>query len=322
MPPASTRICERTLCIRFIVTRSTVVFLHANGFPSGSYRQFLEALGRHAEVIAPPALETPPGMRPRLRWPEMTRQAIVEVRRVAERAGPVCLVGHSMGGYLSLMAAARLPSHVRGIVLIDSPLVAGWRKSVFETLRITGLSSRGGPAPIAARRRDRWASRELAHEYFSAKAFVRDWAPGVLEDFLAHGLAAGQDGTMSLRIAREAERDIYAHLPAHRAYAAFQALRARGIAVHMIAGTRSRETELAGRAINRRLFGGNWHELPTGHLVPMEQPFASAELVARCIGAADDGPRADALGPIRSGSSDEPAGPTPAFLSEPAGRTS
>src|SRR5690606_36079161 len=135
-------------------------------------------------------LETPPGTRPRMRWPGMTGQVIGELRRVAEHGGPVALVEHSLGGYLSLMAAARLPSHVRSVVLIDSPIVVGWRKSVFETLRLTGLSSRGGPAPIAARRRDRWASREHAHEYFSAKAFVRPWAPGVLEDFLAHGLAA------------------------------------------------------------------------------------------------------------------------------------
>lgn len=268
------------------VNHPTVVFLHANGFPSGSYRQFLEALGRYAEVIAPPALDTPAGMRPRLRWPEMTRQVIIEVRRASERAGPICLVGHSMGGYLSLMAAARLPGHVSQVVLIDSPIVVGWRKCAFETLRLAGLTTRGGPAPVAARRRDRWQSREQAREYFSSKAFVRDWAPGVLEDFLAHGLAVGQDGALSLRIAREAERDIYAHLPAHRVYAAFRALRAHGaIPVHMIAGSRSRETDMVGRRGNRRLFGANWHELPTGHLVPMEQPVACAELVARCIGA-------------------------------------
>src|SRR5690606_18222508 len=201
-------------------------------------------------------------------------------------AGPICLVGHSLGGYPSLMAAARLPGHVSQVVLIDSPIVVGWRKCAFETLRLAGLTTRGGPAPVAARRRDRWESREQARAYFSSKAFVRDWAPGVLEDFLAHGLAVGQDGALSLRIAREAERDIYAHLPAHRVYAAFRALRAHGaIPVHMIAGSRSRETDMVGRRGNRRLFGANWHELPTGHLVPMEQPVACAELVARCIGA-------------------------------------
>ncbi|MFA7503889.1 MAG: alpha/beta hydrolase [Burkholderiaceae bacterium] len=278
------------------MSRPTVLFLHANGFPSGSYRQFLEALGRHAEVIAPPALDTPSSMRPRLRWPDMTRQVVTELRRLAEHHGPVCLVGHSMGGYLSMMAAARLPAHVRHVVLIDSPIVVGWRQSLLETLSLTGLSRRGGPAPIAARRRDRWASPEFAHAYFSAKAFVRDWAPGVLDDFLAHALAAGQDGAMTLRIAREAERDIYAHLPARRTHAAFRALRSHGgIGLHLIAGTRSRETEMAGRAINRRLFGANWHELATGHLVPMEKPIACAELVARCIGAVHDGSPGDVL---------------------------
>lgn len=316
------------------MTRPTVLFVHANGFPSGTYRQFLEALGRYAEVIAPPALDTPPGTRPRMRWPHMTQQVVGELRQAAERHGPVALVGHSMGGYLSLMAAARLPTHVRSVVLIDSPLVVGWRKSIFETLRLTGLSARGGPAPIAARRRDRWASREHAREYFSAKEFVRPWAPGVLEDFLAHGLADGQDGALSLRIAREAERDIYANLPAHRAFTAFRALRAHGeIELHMIAGARSREMEMVGRANNRRLFGRHWHELPTGHLVPMEQPLACAELVARCIGAAGDGHDANgkpAPGPAsgrprssrRISRGPAPAGSMPSFPSEPTGRSS
>src|SRR5690606_41398390 len=76
------------------VNYPTVVFLHANGFPSGTYRQFLEALGRYAEVIAPPALDTPAGLRPRLRWPEMTRQVIIEVRMASERSGHVSHVGH------------------------------------------------------------------------------------------------------------------------------------------------------------------------------------------------------------------------------------
>lgn len=267
------------------MSHSALVFLHANGFPAGSYRQFLSALESQARVIAPPAIETPADMEGRRRWSRMLHQAVAEVRQAAERHGPVALVGHSMGGYLSLLTAARLPAHVRDVVLVDSPIVTGWRKSVFETLRFTGLSRRGGPAPVAARRRDRWDSLELAHDYFAGKAMVRHWAPGVLEDFLACGLATDDGGNVSLRIAREAERDIYAYVPTHRAWQAYQALRARGTTgLHMITGTRSREMELAGRGINRRLFGADWHELPTGHLIPLEQPLACAEKVAACLG--------------------------------------
>lgn len=265
----------------------TLVFLHANGFPSGSYRRFLGALEGFASVVAPEVIDTPHAMRASQRWPEMTRRVVDLVREVADRAGPVVLVGHSMGGYLSLMAADRLSDRVRAIVLVDSPIVTGWRKSVFEALRVSGLTTRGGPAPVAARRRHQWSSRDEAREHFSPKAFVRDWAPGVLEDFLAHGLAGGPGGPVSLRIAREAERDIYAHVPTHRVLRAFRRLRAAGCPIDMIAGASSREMSLAGREGNRRLFGERWHELPTGHLVPLEQPLACAAKVARCLGLAD-----------------------------------
>ena len=42
-------------------------------------------------------------------------------------AEPAWLVGHSLGGFLSLMAAARHPELARGVLLIDSPILGGWR---------------------------------------------------------------------------------------------------------------------------------------------------------------------------------------------------
>ncbi|MEZ5650734.1 MAG: alpha/beta hydrolase [Burkholderiaceae bacterium] len=260
-----------------------VLFLHANGYPTGAYRQFLDALSARREVVAPQVIETPAALRASQRWPQMVEQVQAIITDIVGRYGSVAIVGHSMGGYLALMAGARQRGPIDSVVLLDSPLVTGWRGKVFDALRVTGLTQRGGPAPIAARRRDRWESSQMARAHFESKKFTAHWAPGVLDDFIAHALHADPQGRVSLRIAREAERDIYAQLPAGRGLRAYRRLRDRGVPVHMIAGRFSAETRMAGRDGGRRLFGERWHEIDTGHLVPLDKPQACAELVIACI---------------------------------------
>jgi pimeloyl-ACP methyl ester carboxylesterase len=259
---------------------SSIVFAHANGYPPGVYTRFLSALAAllpHDRVEAPP-LETPPDLRASRRWPYMLGQ----LDHAIAASGAQTLIGHSMGGYLCLQVAAARPA-VRVVVLIDSPIPTGWRAHVLSFAQLTGLAYRAGPAPVAARRRDRWPSRSAAAEHFAGKPFVQRWAPGVLDHFLDHALEPTDDGSVRLRIPRHVERDIYAHIVHRKAFAALRSLRRRGVPVHFIAGERSEEIRLAGRAENRRLFSPHWHPLPTGHLIPLEAPDGCAERIAEIL---------------------------------------
>ncbi|HOB02200.1 alpha/beta fold hydrolase [Casimicrobium huifangae] len=256
-----------------------LTFFHANGYPSGVYRQFFAALERHAHVHAPSVLDSAPDCAAHRRWPTMLDQALGLTQ---PRAGSRhVLVGHSMGGYLALQAAARHPEAVAAVVLIDSPIPTGWRGKLLSFSQLTGLAYRAGPAPIAARRRDQWPSRAAAREFFAGKAFVQRWAPGVLDDFVAHALVTAANGGVTLRVPRDTERDIYAYVVHRPAFHALQRLRRKGIAVHYIAGTQSEETRMAGYAENERLFAPRFHALPTGHLIPMEAPVDCAALVLK-----------------------------------------
>ncbi len=273
--------------------RAQALFLHANGFPTGVYRRFLSALGESVNLHTLPIIQTPRQLEPAKRWPRMTDAVIHEARRIARQHGPVCLIGHSMGGYLALLAGARLANDMAGAVLIDSPLVTGWRSPLFILLKSLGLTKVGGPARIAARRRDHWPSSDHARAHLADKPFIRRWAPEVLNDFITHGLTPesatpAPTTPVTLAIARHVERDIYAHLPARESLAAFRRLRQAGKPVFAVAGRFSRETDLAGRESNRRMFGDRWIELPAGHLVPMEQPEACARAVIDCLGLCQD----------------------------------
>ena len=278
-----------------------VLFLHANGYPAAVYRRFLERLARSVEVVPIAILETAPSTPPVLRWRRLREQVIGELARIAAadgsatgpRAAATALVGHSMGGYLALLAACHLLPARHPVVLIDSPIPAAGRGALLSLVQRTGLAYRLGPAPVAARRRHTWRDREEARDFFAGKAFVQRWAPGVLDDFLAHALrdeTRDEAGHVTLRIPREEERDIYAHLPHRDAARALRRLRAAGLPVGFVAGRQSAEMRMAGWQANRRLFGARMVTLDTGHLVPLEAPEACAEqvmnLLARPVDAA------------------------------------
>jgi pimeloyl-ACP methyl ester carboxylesterase len=262
-----------------------ITFLHANGYPAGVYRQFLDVLKARADVSAPEILETAPDCSPRLRWPTMLERAQQSMRGGGHGSGKRhVVVGHSMGGYIALQATAKHAELITHVVLIDSPIPTGWRSKVLSFSQATGLAYRAGPAPIAARRRDTWPSREAAREFFADKAFVKRWAPGVLDDFIEHAIVDAGQG-VTLRVPRDTERDIYAHVAHRPALNALRSLQMRGISINFIAGEHSEETRMAGAEANARLFAPNFHVMPYGHLIPMEAPQACAEMVLKVLSA-------------------------------------
>lgn len=63
----------------------------------------------------------------------MLRACLDEIRR-PPGSGPVLLVGHSLGGTLSAICAARHPALVSGLVLLEAPLTFGPRAGAFAAL--------------------------------------------------------------------------------------------------------------------------------------------------------------------------------------------
>ena len=82
-----------------------------------------------------------------------------------------------MGGYLSLLAAARRPDLARGVVLLDSPLIAGWRARVLQLAKATGVGESLSPGHISKRRKYQWPSADAAFQHFASKAAFARWAP-------------------------------------------------------------------------------------------------------------------------------------------------
>ena len=148
-----------------------LVFSHANSFGASTYRvMFRHLKTRGFKVRAIERFGHDPRYPVSNNWRELVQQLIDFTRAEVERAGqPAWLVGHSLGGFLSLMAAAREPDLARGVLLLDSPLLGGWRASTLGALKSTQLVGSVSPGAVSRRRRNSWGSEAEALAHFQHK---------------------------------------------------------------------------------------------------------------------------------------------------------
>ncbi|MBC7483984.1 MAG: alpha/beta hydrolase [Rhizobacter sp.] len=257
----------------------TIVFSHANGFPAGTYRVIFEAWRAAGfEVHAIEKFGHDPRFPVTSNWPNLRDQLIHFIDR--EVTGPAVLVGHSLGGYLSLMAAARRPDLASGLIMLDSPLLSGWKARAVQVAKAAGIGGRFSPGHVSKRRRQHWPSAEAAFEHFAAKPAFARWAPGVLRDYIACGIEhQGSDHRLSFD--REVETAIYNALPHQLA----RVLRAHPLQCPMafVRGTKSQEIRQVGMAATTRLAHGRVSSIPGSHLYPFEHPLETATEVLRLI---------------------------------------
>lgn len=264
--------------------RPALVFTHANGFTAGTY-EVLFACWRHAgwRVLAPNRLGHDPDYPVSSGWPHLRDEVLAFVRRKAAGA-PVVLAGHSMGGYLSLLGASRLPAdQVRGVVLLDAPIVAGWRSQGFRFLKATGLIRHGGPGKVSARRRAHWPDAAGVRAHFATKRMFASWDARCFEHYLQHGFETAPDGGMQLAFRRDVETRIYETLPHH----VEPLLRRHPLRcpVAYVEGTASSEGRQLGLGYVRRLAGSHWRSIDGSHLFPMECPERTAQVVLDLLDA-------------------------------------
>jgi pimeloyl-ACP methyl ester carboxylesterase len=259
------------------MTKPKIHFSHANSYPSGTYRQFFDYLGRDFEIQALDMHGHNPAYPVRDGWHALVQELIAELENRYDE--PVILVGHSLGGILSLMAAAERPELVRCVVMLDSPVVAGWRALLWRIFKRFSFSDRFSPARNSVRRRNVWADKNEALRHFASKEIFAAWAPGVLQDYLDAGLKQHPEG-VQLRFTREIETAIYRSLPHHIGNLVSGKF---PVPVGYIAGHRSEENRQAGLDATRALVGRHFRTMFGGHLFPMESPQLAAQLVSDLI---------------------------------------
>lgn len=264
-----------------------IIFSHGNSFPASTYQSLFQHLRtRGFGVSAIEKYGHDPAYPVTNNWPHLVQQLADFAQAHRDDTGQATyLVGHSLGGLLSLMCASQHPVLAKGVLLLDSPILGGWKATTVGIAKKTALMGSLSPARVSQNRRAHWPDKAAALAHFQSKKAFAKWDPQVLADYIEGGLQEDK-GQQVLAFDREVETAIYNTIP----HQIERMLKRQPLKcpVSFIGGTRSREMRLAGMNSLPQVTKGRLMMLDGSHLFPMEKPLATAaaiEAALRNLGA-------------------------------------
>ena len=258
-----------------------IIFSHGNSFPGGTYRLVFESLRQRGfEVHAIDKFGHDPAYPATNNWPHLVQQLADFAQAHQTDSQPAYLVGHSLGGILSLMCAALHPELARGVLLLDSPILGGWKATTLGLAKRTQLVGALSPGQVSKKRRNHWPDREAMLEHFRHKRAFARWDPGVLADYVECG-SVERDGQRWLAFDRDIETRIYNTLPDH--LGSLLRRHALKCPAAFIGGTHSREMRQVGMDFTTQVTKGRVMMLDGSHLFPMEKPLATAAAIESAL---------------------------------------
>lgn len=259
-------------------------FVHGTGFCGGAYWTFLRLLQDDAALV----LHDVQG-----HGESAAGAAYLGPHRTAERASralalhplntpgrAIVGMGHSYGGYIHALMAAREPQRFKALVLLDPiflpPLMLFSMR--FVTSRFNPLVQR------SLKRRSRWPSRDAAWAGLHQRGIFKGWPDAALECYVAHALRENGDGSLELRCPPWLESALFARPPLDT----WRAIRALRCPTLILYGEQSYPfmAPMVQRAarVNPRL---RVEALPGGHCFMHEHPEPVAARVKRFLAELD-----------------------------------
>ncbi len=173
-------------------------FAHATGMNAAVYARLLAPLAVRFRIIASDArghgqTDLPADPDTLTDWARFADDLLALLDAVDPLA---CwqLAGHSMGGSVSALAAARAPGRVAGVALIDPAMVPFAQAPAYAAARSSGLAPPNPMSAQAARRRADFADRAEAFAAYAGRGLFKSWDAADLNAYLDGGLRSSGAG--------------------------------------------------------------------------------------------------------------------------------
>ncbi len=260
-----------------MIKTDQIHFVHANGFPSSVYRKLFSELDRYG--YATDYLDCH-GHDPEYpytdNWQHLTLELIHYIE--ARYSKPVIGLGHSMGGYLCMMAARRRPELFSSVVALDTPALTIIDRSMIRLAKQFGLVDKITPAGRTEGRRSHWPDRREALEYFQSKKLFSAFDPECLEDYISFGLTHNPEG-LTLKYDPAVEVGIFRNVPDS------QPKRGAGdeVPCGLIYGLQSNVITPLRVKLLRLNTSLNLESTEGGHMFPFEDPANTAHRIHKMI---------------------------------------
>ncbi|MEW5735989.1 MAG: alpha/beta hydrolase [Thermodesulfobacteriota bacterium] len=249
-----------------------VILLHATGFLPWIWHPIARRLSADNKVLAPYFCDHRIADLDKggLDWVVLAHDLSRLTRKL--RLDATCVVGHSMGGAVAVLACALFGLAPRALVLIEPIFLP-------EELYRTPLTVEQHPlASKSIRRRRSWEDREAARAYLRSKPLFANWDQEVLDLYLDHGLVHDNQGGLTLACQPEREAALFLG-GGHRD--PWPLLNDILCPVLVLEGETSENRPFIDLVSAARRFPKGHHVLAkgAGHLIPMEKPDETLKLI-------------------------------------------
>ena len=194
---------------------------------------------------------------------------------------PIIAMGHSLGGTVSAMLAARYPELISRLVLIEPGFMPPlWRPFVYFVQK-SGLSMRVPYVTGVIRRKHSWQSEAEAVRELSQKGPFKNWKPEPLKDYILHGMERAANGSLNLACSPLWEGRILATAPCG-IWKEVSRIKCPTLALYgeksttFLPSVAAKVKKLLPHAVVKEMKGA-------GHFIPMEHPKESADLIMQFL---------------------------------------
>lgn len=261
------------------MSKHTINFVHANGFPSGSYQTLFNYLPKDINIIALDKYGHDDKRPVNHNWQAQVEELISYVEAQQPSGNKVIAVGHSFGGVISFVACCQRPDLFSGLIMLDPPVLSGTSALVVGLLKKTKWIDKFSPAGKAKKRRTHWPLGSDIHQLFSRRALFIPFDKRCLADYIDHGIEE-KDGQLSLRFDAQVEADIFRNLPSNLS----RYKNKLTVPATLIYGDK---TDVFPHKIFHKFVKLNKQieirKVEGGHMFPMESPEAVAKIITETI---------------------------------------